>query len=146
MVRKFIRHPADIPIEITPGSAAGSKTGALGDVSHGGLSFTSREHYGIGNLLTIRIPASRPPFETTVRVVWSREEDGRFVIGVEFLDKEDVFRMRMVEQVCHIEHYRNEVRRDEGRELTSEQAALEWINKCADVFPDPDDDASGKKS
>ncbi len=144
MARKFIRHPSDIPIEISPGHAADAETKTLSNVSHGGLSFVAREHHRIGSILDIRIPVSCPAFGTSGRVAWSREENGRFVIGVEFLDKEDVFRMRMVEQVCYIEHYRKEVELKEGRELTSEQAALEWIEKSAEDFPDPDDDTSGE--
>jgi hypothetical protein len=41
----------------------------------------------------------------------------------------------MVEQVCHIEHYKNEVKRREGREISGEQAANEWIAKFAGNFP-----------
>jgi hypothetical protein len=37
----------------------------------------------------------------------------------------------MVEQVCHIEHYRKEVMVCEGRQLTSEDAAKEWVAKYA---------------
>jgi hypothetical protein len=43
--------------------------------------------------------------------------------------------MRMCEQVCHIENYRNEVKAAEGRELTPEQAAVEWVSKFAARFP-----------
>ena len=43
--------------------------------------------------------------------------------------------MRMVEQVCHIEHWKKEIREKEGRELTGEQAAMEWIKKYAKDFP-----------
>jgi hypothetical protein len=43
----------------------------------------------------------------------------------------------MVEQVCHIETYRRTVAGTEGRELSAEQAALEWIAKFAASFPDP---------
>lgn len=141
MARKFIRHPSDIPIEITPAHLAETETTVLSDVSHGGLCFVAPEYHRVGSILRICIPVSRPAFETSGRVAWSREENGRFVIGVEFLDRDDVFRMRMIEQVCYIEHYRKEVERKEGRALTSEQAALEWIANSAEDFPDPNDDS-----
>jgi hypothetical protein len=35
----------------------------------------------------------------------------------------------------HIEHYRKEVERLEGRALTSQEAAGEWISKYAGDFP-----------
>jgi len=43
--------------------------------------------------------------------------------------------VRMIEQICYIEHYRKEVLLNEGRRITSEQAALEWIEKYAQDFP-----------
>ncbi|MCZ7563309.1 MAG: hypothetical protein M5U08_05410 [Burkholderiales bacterium] len=43
----------------------------------------------------------------------------------------------MVEQVCHIEEYRRAVARDEGRTLSTEEAAAEWIAEYAARFPDP---------
>jgi hypothetical protein len=43
--------------------------------------------------------------------------------------------MRMLEQVCHIESYRKQVRVNEGRELNDEEAALEWISRNAAGFP-----------
>ncbi len=45
---------------------------------------------------------------------------------------------RMVEQICHIEQYKNEILKAEGRQLDSKQAALEWIQKFASEFPNPD--------
>jgi hypothetical protein len=41
----------------------------------------------------------------------------------------------MIEQICHIEHYRKEVKLVEGRELSSEEAADEWITRYAGDFP-----------
>ena len=68
-------------------------------------------------------------------VVWCDEADGAYEIGVEFEHGRDTFRMRMIEQICHIEHYRNEVERNEGRELSSQDAAREWIARFAGDFP-----------
>jgi hypothetical protein len=42
----------------------------------------------------------------------------------------------MVEQVCHIEEYRRTVQRLEGRELSAEEAAFEWIHRFAAQFPE----------
>ena len=35
-------------------------------------------------------------------------------IGIEFEKSRDVFRLRMIEQICHIEHYRKEILLQEG--------------------------------
>jgi hypothetical protein len=146
MARKFIRHPSDIPIEITPSHLAESEIKPLTNLSHGGLSFVADDNHRVGTILRICIPFSRPTFQTSGRVAWSRQENGHYIVGVEFLDKDDVFRMRMVEQVCYIEHYRKEVKVNEGRDLSSEQAAREWIERSAEDFPDLDDDTSDATS
>jgi hypothetical protein len=40
----------------------------------------------------------------------------------------------VVEQVCHIENYKKVVYQAEGRLLTAEEAAMEWIGK----YPGPE--------
>ena len=40
----------------------------------------------------------------------------------------------MTEQICHIEHYKQEVMKREGRRLDCSQAAMEWIDKYARDF------------
>lgn len=56
-------------------------------------------------------------------------------MGIKFTQSIDVFRIRMVEQVCHIEQYKEDVKAREGRCLTGTQAALEWIQRYASKFP-----------
>jgi len=51
------------------------------------------------------------------------------------MEAEGAFSTRMVEQVQHIEHYRQEVLRVEGRILDDESAALVWITRYAATFP-----------
>jgi hypothetical protein len=51
------------------------------------------------------------------------------------MEAEGAFSTRMVEQVQHIEHYRQEVLRVEGRLLDDDSAALEWIERFAAAFP-----------
>jgi len=46
-----------------------------------------------------------------------------------------LFRLRMIEQICQIEHYRKEVKLVEGRDLSAEEAASEWISRYASDFP-----------
>lgn len=134
--RRFIRHTADVPIEVkaVPGSAAVVQQGT--NVSEGGLAFVSDACLDEEGTIELRIPEVDPPFEAHARVVWCRpEDDGRFLVGVQFLDASDAFRARMVEQVCTIEKYRKDVREQEGRELDPQQAAAEWIQKYAGRFP-----------
>ena len=68
--------------------------------------------------------------------------DEGYEVGVEFVMPDDEYRARMVEQLCYIEHYKRRVQAREGRELSGEQAAREWIEKYAAHFPDLDGDES----
>lgn len=132
--REYIRHTADVPIQVrTVDGAAAVGTGR--NVSHGGLAFTSELCPADGATIEIAIPDVDPPFQAHARVAWCRPEEDAFLVGVQFLDATDAFRARMVEQVCTIERYRQQVREREGRELTSHEAAAEWIGKYAGRFP-----------
>ena len=137
--RAYIRHPADIPIEVAAAGAPARPIRHTHNVSMGGLAFESDAAFLPDSIVMIRIRSVRPVFETRARVVWCSVGTRAYELGVEFLDPEDAFRARMVEQVCHIEEYREEVRRTEGRELTAEEAAVEWISKNAGRFPGADD-------
>ncbi len=136
-MRQSIRHPSDIPIEISINEL--EQREAMNDVSFGGLSFRSRDYIKAGTTIAIRIPFVEPPFETTAKVRWCRKRGPEcYDIGVAFPDREEAFRTRMVEQVCHIEHYKREVFEKEGRRLSSEEAAAEWIRRYAATFPSPE--------
>jgi hypothetical protein len=140
-MRQFMRHPANITIEVTAGFQLDHAARQSHNVGLGGLAFQSDRPLARGCIIELRIPLVSPAFETRARVVWCRASEQGYDLGVEFLDATDAFRARMVEQICHIEDYRNGVYRSEGRELTAEQAASEWIGKYASQFPD--DEGSG---
>lgn len=132
--RAFIRHTAGVPIEVraVPGSA--SRVLESVNVSDGGLSFVTDERLEAGGTIEVRIDVD-PPFEARARVAWIRPEGDAWCVGVQFLDAADAFRARMVEQVCAIERYRREVEAAEGRMLTPQEAAAEWIGRYAGRFP-----------
>jgi hypothetical protein len=136
-MRKFIRHPVDIPIEVSTGDWLAHPTRHTYNVSLGGLAFKSDRELKPGIIVEVRIPFVRPMFATKARVIWCRAHEGGFDLGVQFLDPEDASRARMVEQVCYIENYKKMVYQTEGRLLTAEEAAMEWIGKYASQFPDP---------
>ena len=137
-MRQFIRHPAEVPIQVQSGSAEEAVSHRTQNVSFGGLAFSSSATLEPGTLVTLRIPYLQPAFEAiSARVAWCDAEGARYVVGVQFADAEMAFRMRMVEQVCHIESYRQHIQQHEGRQLTPEQAAEEWISRYASSFPDP---------
>ena len=140
-MRSFIRHPSDIPIEYQTDSDSGTMSHErLNNVSTGGLSFSSVQEIPPGTRMRIRISAVEPGFEAPAQVIWCRPEADGFAIGVAFIETDDLFRVRMVEQLCHIEQYKADILATEGRELDGEEAAREWISKFAHGFPALEDE------
>jgi len=133
-MRTFIRHPSDVPIEIKIEGSSEEERRDLNNVGEGGLSFRTTIPLEEGSLIRVCIPLVKPPFEAKGRVVWCRKEDERYDVGIEFVETEDVFRARMVEQICRIENYKKEMFEKEGRQLSGREAALEWISKYANQF------------
>jgi len=141
-MRQFIRHPVDVPVEIGASGSRPASAFRSHDISQGGLALVSSFDLPAGAEVEVRIPCVQPPFTARARVVWCHACNHQgFELGVAFLDAESAFLARMVEQVCHIEEYRKSVRRLEGRELSPEEAAIEWIAQCAAQFPDIGPDA-----
>jgi hypothetical protein len=133
-MRSFIRHPTDIPIEIRLEDQS-CQHESLRNVSHGGLSFLYPHAAPVDSIVIVRIAFTAPPFEAACRVTWCQADGSAWQVGVEFLDQDILFRLRMVEQICHIEHYRRSLRESQGRVLSSHEAAIEWIERFADAFP-----------
>ncbi|MDX8404106.1 MAG: PilZ domain-containing protein [Mariprofundaceae bacterium] len=133
--RQFYRHPVNVPIQIFPQGAMFEEA-PLSDLSEGGLAFQTNVYIEVGHILKINIPYVEPPFEAPCVVRWQRvldDNQGHFEVGVMFLDEETAFRVRMVEQICHIKDYQ-EIHAGHGRELSFEDAAFEWIEKHAADF------------
>jgi hypothetical protein len=83
--------------------------------------------------VAIDAAGERHGFEAEVVVM--RQQGSRFEMGLWMSDEDSSYRLRMVEQACHIEAYRRRVEREEGRSMSSETAALEWIERYAGSFP-----------
>jgi hypothetical protein len=132
-----MRHPTGLPIVVNRCDRPSFVKAQTRNVSHGGLAFTSDVGIELGTTVELRIPCVQPHFEARARVVWCSPRSVGFDLGVEFLDADEAFRARMVEQVCHIENYRNDVFRREGRRLSDDEAAGEWIERYAEDFPGP---------
>ncbi len=135
-MRSYIRHPSDIPIHIQVESSVMNHTRQqLNNVSYGGLAFSNPQPIPLGTLLRMQIDSVQPAFSTEGIVTHCRPEQEGYIVGIEFIHRNDLFVARMVEQICHIEHYKREVAQREGRHLSGQQAAKEWIAKYAAHFP-----------
>lgn len=134
--RQYIRHPSGLPISYSVGTRPGQRVTELKDVSRGGLCFSTEHHLPEGAAIVVEIPVKEPPFRAEGLVAWSSaRENNAYEVGIRFIHAEERHTLRMVEQICYIEHYRRQVRETEGRELTPEAAAREWIFKYAHRFP-----------
>ncbi len=134
-MRQFIRHPSHIPLLYRRVENEDFHKDHMKDISQGGLCFFANDKIETGWNIEIEIPVSHPAFKATGTVVWCRNVHGKHEVGVQFADIETEFAVRLVEQICHIEEYRTEVRLREGRLLSSEDAAREWIRTRAEEFP-----------
>jgi len=141
-MRHFIRHPLNVPIEVSGLDWPADLESESRNVSRGGLAFHCNRALAPGGIAQLRIPCVKPPFEARARVAWCLPSEPGYEVGMEFLDATDDLRARMVEQICYIENYRKQVERSERRILSAEQAAREWIERYGARFFDtgPDDE------
>ncbi len=144
IMRHYIRHPVDIPIEVIPENSplalshsvgAAVKIEKMENVSFGGLMFQSAIPYAQNKVMRVKISSVNPEFDAHATVSWCCKSGKYYLVGLEFTDKDSEFKIRMVEQVCHIMHYRKHIFATEGRELDSGEAAREWIAQYAADFP-----------
>ena len=133
-MRRYIRHPSSMPINyrLSEGDAALQR---LRNVSAGGICFIANETMELGSNVTVTIRIGDQEFSADGEVMWCRGVNGHHEVGVRFRDAATVFTVRMVEQLCYIEQYRQQILHTEGRTLSSEEAAAEWVNRYAADFP-----------
>lgn len=132
-MRRFVRHPSSIPIEVTVVRGAAPERSALRNVSAGGLACEVERPLQPGSAVTLRIPLIWPDYRGAGVVAWCRGGNGRFEVGIQFGPR-DTFKARMLAQLCQIEQYRQQVLTEQGRALDGEQAAGEWIGLHAREF------------
>jgi hypothetical protein len=137
VLRKFIRHPVSIPIEIVVDESESdveARVATARNISSGGLAFGLLHPVVPGARITISLSRTWPDCSASGTVVWCQEAGAGFEAGVQFSEVNEAFKARMVEQFCQIEDYRRDVREREGRDLDSEEAAKEWIVRYAAEF------------
>lgn len=134
-MRAFIRHPSDVPIEVISTNRVTHALQRLKNISIGGLCYQSEVCLEVGLMVTVVISVVKPPFTATGRVVWCQQHNTGFDVGIQFIDARDLHRVRLVEQACHIEHYKAKVFEQENRVLSGEAAVLEWMSKYESDFP-----------
>lgn len=133
-MRRYVRHPSSIPIELSAlrergdsGRCAGAPRAAaqMQNVSAGGFACSVPEALPVGITVQLRIPQIWPDYRGRGTVVWCRPQGPTYEVGISF-SAEESFQSKMAEQLCQIEQYRRQLTAA-GRELDADQAAQEWI-------------------
>lgn len=132
-MRTYIRHPTSIPIQVCAGGDEDSRV-RVRNLSAGGLCFITDKPVKVGTMVEFDIPVTKPDYHGRGVIVWRREQSSNsYEVGVRFTSDDEFYRTRMVEQVCQIEDYRQRLAL-KGRQLSSEEAALEWIERYSANF------------
>lgn len=131
----FIKHPDRFPLQFRRLRFwERSKVEDL-QTSNIGLTFSSNEHQKTGSIIEVTIPTRKETHRFLGKTVMVKETDNNFEIGIWLLDAEDSPKLRIVEQICHIELYLNDKRYKEGPFLSREKLTEEWISRYASSFP-----------
>ena len=136
-MRNYIRHPTSIPIHVSSGTQTSADV-VVNNLSAGGLSFVTNIPVKVGSVVDLMIPCVNPDYQGEGVIVWRRSQSAsEFEVGVRFASDDEYFRVRMVEQVCQIEEYRQQLA-EVGRKLSVEEASHEWIKRFAADFGEND--------
>lgn len=132
----FIHHPTGVPIEVRriwlgrwrpPGSQERSDIGFI---------FESDHYLPPGATIEVSIPTRAGTQQFRGKVVLVRHTGECHEIGLWLPVAEEAGRMRIVEQICHIEAYLQQKKYAEGPyALNRERVAAEWIDRYAGNVP-----------
>lgn len=134
-MRRFIRHPTDFPILVFSAKSTHGDEASLCDISQGGLACSLRNKLRRDEPVELGIPSLQQDYRISGEVVRCRRIADGYRVAIRFSDESESFKSKMVEQVCQIEHFRQALCKD-GRELDSQTAAREWIERYGRQFAD----------
>lgn len=130
----FLRHPSDMPVELVLRKLPFVPTKRLHNIHLGGLACNSGHCFRRGTAVEVHIPLLGDQARYPGVVAWCRKQAEDYLVGVAFIDEDTLFRARMVEQLCLIEHYRQLREQASGEHLPLEAIAQEWIERYAAEF------------
>lgn len=123
-----------MPVELVPRKGAHVPLQRLHDISLGGVACNSTRAFRCGTYIELCIPLLGELARFSGTVAWCRKQVQDFLVGIAFVDEENMFRARMVEQICLIEQYRKQREEAVGHALAPEAVAQEWIAAHAADF------------
>ena len=127
----IIQHPDEFPIELQGlGADAHPRTSSSLQLRcHSSTPFHS------GDTVLIKIPSVDSDMEVNGTVSSCQDHPNGYKLDISFANPDALMRIRMLEQLCYIQRYRRYVLSVEGRDLSTQDAALEWIGRYAHLFP-----------
>lgn len=123
-----------MPVELVLRKQAFIPRQRLHNISLGGVACNSSRSFRCGTAIEMRIPLLGEAARYPGIVAWCRKQADDYLVGIAFMDEDTLFRARMVEQVCQIEHYRHQRELELGQSVPIEAVAREWIAAHADEF------------
>lgn len=132
----FIHHPAGVPLEIRRIWWAGWRRPPPPERSDIGFIFESDHYLPPGATVEVTIPLRTATECFRGRVVLVRHNGECFEIGLWLPEPAEAGRLRIVEQICHIEAYLQQKKyRDGPYALNPNRIAAEWIDRYAGNVP-----------
>ena len=135
LLEGFIQHPERFPLQFRRLRFWERTKQELTQTSNIGLTFSSEHYQKPGSLLEITIPTRKETHQFLGKVVVVKESENGYEIGVWLMNAEDAPKLRIIEQICHIELYLNDKKYKDGPFLSKEKLTEEWISRFASSFP-----------
>ena len=131
---RFLPHPDDVPVEITPREQPSLSRQKLHSISLGGVSCNSDRGWRRGTAVDLCMPTLGETARYPSYIAWCEKQPAGYRVGVVFTDEQTLFGARMGEQVCQIEHYYR-LQHPQSLPLENiETLALEWVSRHAVEF------------
>jgi hypothetical protein len=135
LLQGFIKHPERFPLKFRRLNFWQRSKIEVTEDSNIGLTFVTNEYQKPGSIIEVTIPTRKEIHRFMGKVVMVKESDNGYEIGLWLVNAEDGPKLRIVEQICHIELYLSDKRYKEGPFLSSEKLTEEWISRFASSFP-----------
>ncbi|MES0371728.1 MAG: PilZ domain-containing protein [Mariprofundaceae bacterium] len=132
----LIHHPEQVPVEIQALGYSEAYPGPVTGGCQGELAVHCVSRFRVGAVVELHVPELDAGTRLHGHVIWFHKAGHGYLVGISFYGEDEAFRMRMIEQLCHIEAYRKDVEIEQGRMLTREEAAAEWIARFSEDFPE----------
>jgi hypothetical protein len=123
---------------VHPRDGGGDIISAVADLGDGGIAFPSPRELPLESVVDVSLPIGDRAFSLAGSIASCQPNPagGQYRIGVAFLHPMMSFRMKLAEQVLRIHELRREISDEQGRHVTTEEAAREWVTRHAEEFAD----------